>query len=147
MRTDRHALRPCARGWRNSGGRPITGHGSVRHGQTLQSIHTDGSRRCLTWTSLSPTAVPLWLRMQRTNPFARLSLAQFLTVGRSQRVRRAATLRNTENLPLGRSHYSQCRVGTADDNLAPRPPNVGRYRHIHGPRGQYLLAAAPGWQG
>ena len=52
-----------------------------RHGQTLQSIHTNGSRRCLTWTSLSPTAVPLWLRMQRTNPFARLSLAQFLTLG------------------------------------------------------------------
>src|SRR5262245_978568 len=50
-------------------------------GPTLQSIHTDGSRRCLTWTSLSPTAVPLWLRMQRTNPFARLSLAQFLTLG------------------------------------------------------------------
>src|SRR6516162_1491548 len=62
-------------------------------------------------------------------------------------VRRAATLRNTENLPLGRSHYSQCHLGTADDNLAPQPPNVGHYRHIHGPRGQYLLAAAPGWQG
>src|SRR5215467_8284035 len=53
----------------------------LRHGQTLQSIHTDGSRRCLTWTSLSPTAVLLWLGMQRTNPFARLSLAQFLTLG------------------------------------------------------------------
>ena len=77
---DRHALRPCARGWRNSGGRPITGHGSVGHGQTLQSIHNDGSRRCLIWTSLSPTAVPLWLRMQHTNLFARLSLAQFLTL-------------------------------------------------------------------
>src|SRR5262249_62205782 len=50
-------------------------------GQTLESIETDGSRRCLTWTILSPAAVPLWLRMQRTNPFARLSLAQFLTLG------------------------------------------------------------------
>src|SRR6516164_2650713 len=47
---------------------------------TLQSIHNDGSRRCLIWTSLSTTAVPLWLRMQHTNLFARLSLAQFLTL-------------------------------------------------------------------